>query len=316
VNFIIGTAIYFPFVKMSEKFKEESNHKVLEKLNKQINYIDNHRVPLILNRPDEVGSLARVLASDLSDNAENDQGLYLVFQPQIDNEGRVMGCEALLRWRHKKFGIIPPSTTIVISEEAELDGILNRWIFETALRHLKSLNDLGYKDIVLSVNISPLQLHNPEIVTILQKLIREYRLNPSMIEVELTENIAFDDSKESRDVMDKFKKIGVRIAIDDFGMGHTSLLYLRAFEVDTVKLDGSLVQDILTDQSAADIVKSIIDLSNNMKMHVIAEVVETKEQRDKLKSLGCHYYQGYYYARPLEINDFIQFLENNDCVKK
>ena len=315
VNFMIGTAIYYPFVKMNERFKEDANRNVLEKLNAQVNYIDNHRIPLILNRPDEVGSLARVLANDLQHDAVDDKGLYLVFQPQIDNDGCVTGCEALLRWRHEKFGIIPPSTTITISEEAELDDVLNKWIFETALRQLKNLNDLGYRNIVLSVNISPLQLHNPEIATILQKLIKTYNLDPDKIEVELTENIAFDESKESKEVLDKFKKIGVRIAIDDFGMGHTSLLYLRSFQVDTVKLDGSLVKDILTDQSSVDIVRAIINLSNNLGIHVIAEVVETEEQRDKLKELGCHVYQGYYYSRPLEINDFIQYMETNECRK-
>ena len=316
VNFLIGTAIYYPFVRMNEKFKDDANRSVLEKLNAQVNYIDNHRIPLILNRPDEVGSLARTLAHDLQHDAVDDKGLFLVFQPQIDNSGCVTGCEALLRWRHEKFGIIPPSTTITISEEAELDDVLNKWIFETALRQLKNLNDLGYRDIVLSVNISPLQLHNPEIVVILQRMIREYDLDPDKIEVELTENIAFDESKESKDVLDKFKKIGVRIAIDDFGMGHTSLLYLRSFEVDTVKLDGSLVKDVLTDQSSADIVSAIINLSNNLGIHVIAEVVETREQRDKLRELGCHIYQGYYYSRPLEINDFIQFLEADNCREK
>ncbi|MDR2529146.1 MAG: EAL domain-containing protein [Synergistaceae bacterium] len=316
VNLIVGTAIYLPFVKMNEKFKEESNQKVLEKLNSQVNYVDNRRVPLILNRPDEVGSLARVLANDLMDNASDDKGLYLVFQPQVDNIGRVIGCEALLRWRHEKFGIIPPSTTIVISEEAKLDDLLNKWIFETALRYHKGLNDLGYTELIMSVNISPLQLRNPEIVSILRRFIREYKLNPDKIEVELTENIAFDDTKESREVMERFKKMGVRIAIDDFGMGHTSLLYLRSFNVDTVKLDGSLVQDILTDQSSVDIVKSIVNLCDNRNMHVVAEVVETKEQKDLLKSLGCHYYQGYYYSRPLEINNFVHFLESNDCETK
>jgi lactose/cellobiose-specific phosphotransferase system IIC component len=313
VNFIVGTLIYLPFVRMGERFKEHTNRSVLQKLNEQINYIDNHRTPILMDRPDDVGSLARVLANDLQhDTAVENQGLFLVYQPQFDNGGKIIGCEALLRWRHYKFGVIPPYTTITISEEADLDDMLNKWIFETALRQLKYMNDLGYRDIVMSVNISPLQLHNPEIVSTLRNLIREYSLDPKMIEVELTENIALDNSAESKDVLDKFKKIGVRLAIDDFGMGHTSLLYLREFEVDTVKLDGSLVKDMMTDTNTVDIITAIINLSNNLGIHVIAEVVETKEQRDKLRDLGCHIYQGYYYSRPLEINNFIQFLEEGE----
>jgi lactose/cellobiose-specific phosphotransferase system IIC component len=312
VNFLIGTAIYLPFVKMNERFRDEANLKVLTKLNEQVNYVDNRRLPMVLNRPDEIGSLARVLASDLQQNTVENQGLYLVFQPQFDNAGHVMGCEALLRWRHYKFGVIPPPTTITISEEAELDDVLNKWIFETALRQFKNLRDLGHKDLILSMNISPLQLHNPEIAKILQNLLRDYQIDPDKIEVELTENVAFDNSSESREVLEKFKKLGVRLAIDDFGMGHTSLLYLRSFEVNTVKLDGSLVKDVLTDPNTADIIKAIINLCDNLGMHVIAEVVETREQRDKLKELGCHIYQGYYYSRPLEINDLIQFIESSD----
>jgi lactose/cellobiose-specific phosphotransferase system IIC component len=312
VNFMIGTLMYLPFVKMGEKFKEHANRGVLQKLNDQINYIDYRRAPILIGRPDEVGSLARVLANDLQhDAAVDNQGLYLVYQPQFDNAGKIIGCEALLRWRHYKFGIIPPYTTITISEEAKLDDLLNKWIFETALRQLKYINDLGHMDLVMSVNISPLQLHNPDVVSTLQNLIAEYGLDPKTIEVELTENIAFDNSQESKGVLDKFKKIGVRLAIDDFGMGYTSLLYLRTFEVDTVKLDGSLVKDMMTDPNTVDIIAAIISLSNNLGIHVIAEVVETKEQRDKLRELGCHIYQGYYYSRPLEINDFIQFLDDS-----
>jgi lactose/cellobiose-specific phosphotransferase system IIC component len=312
VNFAIGTLLYLPFVKMGEEFKEYANRNVLQKLNEQISYIDFRRAPVLIDRPDEVGSLARVLANDLQHEATVDnQGLYLVYQPQFDNAGRITGCEALLRWRHYKFGIIPPYTTITISEEARLDDLLNKWIFETALRQLKCLNDLGYRDLVMSVNISPLQLHNPDVVSTLQDLIEEYGLDPKTIEVELTENIAFDNSQESKDVLDKFKEIGVRLAIDDFGMGHTSLLYLRTFEVDTVKLDGSLVKDMMTDANTVDIIAAIINLSNNLGIHVIAEVVETEEQRDRLRELGCHIYQGYYYSRPLEINGFIQFLHDS-----
>ena len=311
VNFAIGTLLYLPFVKMGEKFKEHANKNVLQKLNDQINYIDSRRAPVLIDRPDEVGLLARVLANDLQrDAAAPNQGLFLVYQPQFDNDGRIIGCEALLRWRHYKFGIIPPYTTITISEEAKLDDLLNKWIFETALRQLKYMNDLGHKDLVMSVNISPLQLHNPDVVSTLQSLIEEYSLDPKTIEIELTENIAFDESPESKGVLDKFKKIGVRLAIDDFGMGYTSLLYLRTFEVDTVKLDGSLVKHMMTDQNTADIIAAVINLSNNLGIHVIAEVVETKEQRDRLRELGCHIYQGYYYSRPLEINGFIQFLED------
>lgn len=289
-NFLIGTAIYLPFVRMAVRYREDLNLRILEKLNEQVNYVDNRRIPLLLNRPDEVGSLARVLASDLQQNTEDNQGLYLVYQPQFDNEGNIAGCEALLRWRHRKFGVIPPPTTITISEEAQLDDLLNKWIFETALRQLKYLNDLGYTELVLSVNISPIQLHNPEIVTILRDLIREYNLRPDRIEIELTENVAFDNSSESWEVLDRFREIGVRIAIDDFGMGHTSLRYLRTFEVNSVKIDGSLVRDVLTDSGTVDIIKAIITLCNSMNIGVIAEVVETREQRDRLKELGCHLY--------------------------
>lgn len=307
VNLCIGVAIYMPFIALSEKSKNLRNSQTLSSLNEQIQYIDNYREQVILNRFDEVGYLARVLAGELK-NAIEDNGLFLVFQPQINSKGEVFGCETLVRWNHPQFGFVPPPTFITLAEEAKIDDKLNEWIFEEALKMQKKLTELGYDHLVFSINLSPLQLKNERLIDLLDSRIREYKLNPDKIEIELTENIMLDDSTQNRIPLERLKELGVRLAIDDFGMGHTSLQYLRSFAFDTVKLDGSLVEDILTDKSVSDIVKAIIDLTSNLGIDVIAEVVETKEQRDALCEMGCGIFQGYYYSKPLTKDNYIEFL--------
>jgi EAL domain-containing protein (putative c-di-GMP-specific phosphodiesterase class I) len=129
-----------------------------------------------------------------------------------------------------------------------------------------------------------------------------------MIEVELTENVALNDSRDTRTALQTFKDLGIRLAIDDFGMGHTSIQYIRSFQFDTVKLDGSLVSDILTNDSSRDIVRALVSLAHNLDMHVIAEYVESEEQRNTLKELGCEIYQGYFYSKPLPPDTFEDYI--------
>ncbi len=310
VNLAVGVMVYMPFIKLNEMAKEKSNQQVMKKLNEQIDYVDNQRPQVMLNRQDEVGALARAIAGDLeyvlSKNGNGE--LFLVYQPQINREGKIFGCETLLRWRHSKLGMIPPPTIITLAEEAKLDTRLNEWIFTEALKAQGRFIKLGMVQ-VLSINLSPLQLMNESIIEVLKTGIQQNDLDPKMLEIELTENIALDDSNLSKQAMERLKEIGVRLAIDDFGMGHTSLQYIKSYVFDTVKLDGSLVEDILTDKSSADIVKAIIQLADSVHMEVIAEVVETQEQRDILYDFGCHVFQGYLFSKPLEEEAYITFYK-------
>lgn len=301
VNLIIGTCLYMPFVAIAERIKEKAHFKVFRSLNDCVIKMDKQPVYYLLNRQDDIGYLARALAYDLNSNLDSiTNDLFMVYQPQIDGNKKLYGCEALLRWQHKKFGLIPPQTILAIAEEAGLHDRLNKWIFTTVLEAQSRFNSAGHNQFVMSINISPLQLNNPNIVEILRTSINKYHLTPHLIEIEVTENIALNDSRETRAALENLKNLGVRLAIDDFGMGHTSIQYIRSFQFDTVKLDGSLVSDILTNESSRDIVRALASLASKLEMHVIAEYVESEEQKDMLKELGCGIYQGYLYSVPLQ----------------
>ncbi|MDR2898676.1 MAG: EAL domain-containing protein [Spirochaetaceae bacterium] len=315
-NLVVGTCLYLPFVHIAEKIKEKAHLKVFDSLNDCVIKMEIQPSHYLLNRQDDIGYLARTLAYDLRENLEHaSDDLFMVYQPQIDDKKNLYGCEALLRWRHEKFGLIPPPTVIAIAEEAGLHNKLNEWIFTTVLEAQVKLQSSGHDQFVMSINISPLQLHNANIVEILRTSVKKNHLNPNLIEVEVTENVALNDSRETRTALKAFKDIGVRLAIDDFGMGHTSIQYIRSFQFNTVKLDGSLVSDILSNESSKDIVRALVSLAANQDMHVIAEYVESEEQKELLKELGCQIYQGYLYSQPLLTDTLEQFIvEQKDGV--
>lgn len=307
-NLFVGTCMYLPFVAVGEKIKEKAHFKVLDSLNDVVINAEAQPAYLLLNRQDDIGYLARALAYDLKSSLNDEGNLFLMFQPQIDGDGNIYGCEALLRWKHQKFGFIPPPTVIAIAEEAGLHSRLNEWIFNTALTAQSRFKEQGSDQLIMSINISPLQLDNTNIPQILREAIEKYALDPQKIEVELTENVALNDSRDTRTALERYKELGVRLAIDDFSMGHTSIQYIRSFRFDTVKLDGTLVSDILTNASSRDIVKALVSLASSLDMHVIAEFVESEEQKDALLELGCRIYQGYLYSKPLPSDTFQDFM--------
>lgn len=309
VNMIVGVAIYAPFITLSERFKEKEHYLTLNRLNQYVFNTEMVSVSYLLNRQDEIGYLARTLAHDLTEDLNKGDNLFLMFQPQIDEQNRVYGCEALLRWKHAKYGFIPPPTVISIAEEAGIHNNLNEWIFTTSLEAQSHFLQQGNKNLVLSINISPLQLNNPTIPHILKEAINKFQLDPQYIQVELTEHAALNDSSETHLALKRYQELGIRLAIDDFGMGHTSIQYIRSFNFNTVKLDGSLVSDILTNENSKDIVRALVNLAAGLDMHVIAEFVESEEQKDELLKLGCRIYQGYYYSKPLHKDVFENYVK-------
>lgn len=309
VNLIAGVAIYAPFVTISERLKEKEHYRTLNRLNLYVTHSETAPVSYLLSRQDEIGYLARTLAHDLTEDLGKKTNLFLMFQPQIDEENHIYGCEALLRWNHAKYGFIPPPTVIAIAEEAGIHNKLNEWIFATSLEAQNHFQQQGNKNLMLSINISPLQLNNPTIPHILREAIHKFKLDPRYIQIELTEHAALNDSNETHLALERFQELGVRLAIDDFGMGHTSIQYIRSFNFNTVKLDGSLVSDILTNENSKDIVRALVNLASGLDMHVIAEFVESEEQKDELSKLGCRIYQGYFYSKPLNKDTFEDYME-------
>jgi EAL domain-containing protein (putative c-di-GMP-specific phosphodiesterase class I) len=229
----------------------------------------------------------------------------LYYQPQMNHVGKVVGAEALIRWIHPQRGMIPPLDFIPLAEESGLILALGNWIFATACAQLVEWSKSTVTaDIVLSVNVSARQFQHPDFVAQLLLIIHGSGINPHRLKLELTESMLVANQHEIITKMDALKTHGIKFSLDDFGTGYSSLSYLKRLPISELKIDKSFVNDILSDTNGAAIARMIIRLAQSMELTVIAEGVETKAQRDWLESEGCFRYQGYYFGRPVAIENF------------
>lgn len=237
----------------------------------------------------------------------------LFFQPQVAlKSGRVAGMEALLRWHHPQRGLILPGAFIPIAETTGSIVPIGEWVFEQACRQIKAWNDLGIAPQTVAINLSGAQFRlASRIDKIATDTLARYDIAPHQVEIELTESVLLETTQRHRDVFDRLRKIGVRLAIDDFGTGYSSLDYLRSFKVSRLKIDPSFIADIGANADAAAIVRASIGLAHELGIEVVAEGVETAEQRDFLIATGCDYAQGYYFGRPLSVAAASDLLRQN-----
>lgn len=310
-NFALGVLCYAPFVRLSERLVEGQIESNIKKVYAVVQQNEEHgKSSALLARADNVGSISRLLAADLEQNVHNKR-VSLFYQPQVDYAGRVLGAEALLRWEHESYGFIYPPLIIALAEEAGLIDELGLRIFETACRDLARMNDLGYEDFTLSVNISSVQLANDRFIDDLEKLIKDHGVRPDMLQIEITEQLAMACGPKSVAQIMAIKDLGVKLAMDDFGMGHSSLMYLKEYNFDTVKLDGSLVREVMTKSNCRSIISSIVTLGESLNYSVLAEFVESEEQRLLLHNLGCDKYQGYLYSKALPYQELLLYLSRS-----
>lgn len=230
----------------------------------------------------------------------------LYYQPQINHVGKVVGAEALIRWLHPQRGMVPPLDFIPLAEESGLILALGNWIFATACAQLVEWSKTAVTaDIVLSVNVSARQFQHPDFVAQLLLIIHGSGIDPHKLKLELTESMLVANQQDIITKMDTLKSHGIKFSLDDFGTGYSSLSYLKRLPISELKIDKSFVKDVLTDANDAAIARMIIRLAQSMELAVIAEGVETKEQRDWLEREGCFKYQGYYFGRPVPIEKFL-----------
>ncbi|WP_419824979.1 EAL domain-containing protein [Anoxybacterium hadale] len=315
-NFVLGTACYIPFVRLSEMASQEQIKLNLKKVYSV--YKENEErgyPPALLSRHDEIGNLSRFLASDLADDLKN-ENLKLYYQPQTDYNGKIFGVEALLRWNHPVYGYIYPPLIIALAEESSIIDNLGRWIFNKALEDLGKLRNAGYSEISLSVNVSAVQLENETLISWLKNKIEMNQLPFHSVKIEITEQIALAGSHKIMDQIDSIKQLGIKLAMDDFGMGHSSLKYLKEYEFDTIKLDGSLIREVVSNSNCRNIISSIVYLCNSLDCSIIAEYVEAEDQKNILYQLGCEKYQGYLYSEPLPYEALVQYLISNTGKKR
>jgi diguanylate cyclase (GGDEF)-like protein/PAS domain S-box-containing protein len=240
------------------------------------------------------------LESRLHRGIEN-QEFFLRYQPQVEiHSGRIMGMEALIRWNDPAKGEISPADFIFIAEELGLIEQLGEWAFRTACRQLKVWEDEGVtSEITMAVNLSPRQFMSRDLAPLLVSAVREAGVDPRRVEVEITESMAMRNLEQSIEILEQLRAIGIGVAIDDFGVGYSSLAQLRRLPVSSMKIDRAFIANVPEDESSNSITEAIIAMAKRLKLHVIAEGVETQAQLEFLRANQCDSCQGYLFARPL-----------------
>lgn len=249
------------------------------------------------------------LESDLRHALKQDQ-MELYYQPQVNSQNALLtGVEALMRWNHPEKGLISPDEFIPIAEETGLILSLGEWLIKTACRHGKQLVDSGLKDITIAINISGFQIREDTFIDNISNALTRSGLDPSHLELELTESILMDDSTLVIDKVNQLKGLGVHVAIDDFGTGFSSMNYLKSFPINKLKIDKSFISGLPQSSEDLAITRAIIAMAHGMDIKVVAEGVEHEDQVDFLRRHECDVLQGYYYAKPMPFNEFLQLKD-------
>ena len=226
--------------------------------------------------------------------------LELHYQPQVDgNSGRIVGVEALIRWRHPELGMVPPVRFIPLAEETGLILPIGEWVLRTACAQAKAWNAAGGTELSVAVNMSAKQFQQQDVPALVRDVLDSTGLPVHCLELEVTESTLMHNTDAIVETMRQIKNLGVRLALDDFGTGYSSLSYLKRFPIDVLKIDKSFTFDVITDAGAASITRAIIAMARSLNMTTVAEGVETVEQLEFLNALGCDVIQGYLISRPL-----------------
>ena len=251
-----------------------------------------------------------ILRHSLRKAIETNQ-LELHYQPLVDlRSGKIVSAEALVRWHHPDLGLLRPDLFIPLAEESGLIDNLGAWVVRSAIRQSRAWEASGYKVPKIALNVSGVQVRSGDFVNTIRDIVEETGGDPKHFELELTEGILLEQSPETLSTLLALKLMGFRIAIDDFGAGHASFQYLRGFPIDKLKIDRIFVQQLRVDSADAMIIQAIASLARGLKVEIVAEGIETAEQRDFLRDQGCAIGQGYFFSMPLSAEDFGWMIEN------
>ncbi|MBS4204973.1 putative bifunctional diguanylate cyclase/phosphodiesterase [Lederbergia citrea] len=224
----------------------------------------------------------------------------LYYQPKVDcSSGKIIGFEALIRWNHPERGIIPPIEFINLAESTGLILPIGEWVIQQAFILLEKWRRIEESDLTLSINISPRHFLHPKLIKYLKECLAKYEINPNQLVIEITENVAMEDFDSVKKRIFELKELGFSVSIDDFGTGFSAFLYLQHFPIQEIKIDRRFIRDITNNDKSFGIAKTIIDLAKMLKLNVVSEGVETAEQWEVLKKLGCPQLQGFYFSKPM-----------------
>ncbi len=247
------------------------------------------------------------LENDLRRGLEHGE-FELYYQPKIEiNSGRIKGMEALIRWNHPDGGVIPPSDFISAAEETGLIVPMGEWVLQTACAQNKVWHDQGF-ELEVAVNLSPVQFQQADLCDYIKSTVAESGLDPHCLNLEVTEGSIMNNTETAVAILTELRNSGIKISIDDFGTGHSSLGYLKRLPIDVLKIDKSFVTDVTSDQDDAALVMAIITLAHTLRLEVVAEGVETEDQLRFLHLLRCDEWQGYLFSKPVPPADFERLL--------
>ncbi len=254
------------------------------------------------------------LYSELEIENEIRQGLLndefkLFFQPQVNlSTGKLEGFETLVRWQHPQKGLLSPHHFISVAENSGWILALGEWVLEKVCEVSRRWKANGHPPVELAFNLSPRQFQDPNLFTVFKQVMDNYRVDHSLLKLEITESLMIKDMVLTNDHLEKFRELGVKIAIDDFGKGYSSFSYLKGLPIDTLKIDRAFVEDLEENQDSRSIIQSIIQMAKALDLYVIAEGIETRAQAQLLKSYGCQHGQGYYFSKPIPEEKIMEYL--------
>lgn len=256
-----------------------------------------------------------LISQKLNKALENNE-MFLKFQPIISvQNGDIHGFEVLVRWENDELGSVPPFTFVQVAEETGAIVEIGTWIFETGCRYLKRMNEYN-SDIIMSINVSPVQLKNKDFVEKVIRTIEVFQINPANLQVEITETSLVDCAKGGSSILNRLADLGISLALDDFGTGYSSFGYLKDMPIKTLKVDKSFVDEICSKHKDYQITGSIIDMVRNLGIKTVVEGVESIEQYNILSDMKCDYIQGFLMSKPLSAEDAIEFVKRYDELHK
>lgn len=312
---IIGIFMYKPFLKMYEESSVDETvllyNKLVDLMKKSEDDVKHINLTL---RTDEIGIFARGFQNEIKEAIAKNK-FEIHYQPQFDADGICVGAEALFRWKHPDLGIIYPPLIFQLAEESGINVSLESTILADTINDARDIRrETGFNKKI-SVNVSGSVIQTEKYVKALEEHVRNKDFKEGEICLEITEQKALLSKESAYVSLDDIRNMGYLMAIDDFSMGHTSLKYLMVHHFDIVKMDGSLIKGLVSEskERVSELVKSIVDMSNQMGFDVVAEYVETSEQQEILQSLGCNIYQGWLYSKAIPKDQFIELLieQNN-----
>ncbi|HBG61243.1 MAG TPA: hypothetical protein DDX37_05370, partial [Candidatus Omnitrophica bacterium] len=241
--------------------------------------------------------------------------LSVVYQPVLDMSGKTVAAEALVRWKNCELGNVFPDQFIPLAEETGIIIPIGAWIMETACKQIKKWQDMFKIPLRIMINVSSRQFRDNDIVKTINDSIANSGIAYTDLDVEITEGLILEYSEKIALIFDEINKSGISLSIDDFGKGYSALSYLKHYPFSTLKIDRSFVNDVLSNNEDAALCTAIIGMAHGLGLEVVGEGVETKEQLDFLKLKDCDYVQGYYFSKPLNVEDFTKYLKDQKSGK-